>query len=136
MKGPKVLSKSSMKELPLKDPSVPICSQTGRGVGDFRASYHAREAETKVGTRGRDRACTNCLIGLRRGLQICPLSIWKLSITIREKETTNEISCVYLRLLRCWISIKARRQLQYAGIVSVHCVVPCWGSVLQLRDFE
>lgn len=113
MKGPKVLSKSSMKELPLKDPSVPICSQTGRGVGDFPASYHAREAETKVGTRGRDRACTNCLIGLRRRLRTRPLSIWKgiwltllvlshnVSITIQEKETTNEISCVYLCLLQC-----------------------------------
>ena len=52
MKGPKVLSKSSMKELPLKDPSVPICSQTGRRVGGL-PSLLSRTAETKVGTRGR-----------------------------------------------------------------------------------
>ena len=76
-KVPKSWANPRWRRLPLKDPSVPICSQTGRGVGDFPASYHAREAETKVGTRGRERACANCLIGFRRSLRTRPLSIWK-----------------------------------------------------------
>ena len=57
-KVPKSWANPRWRRLPLKDPSVPICSQTGRRVGDFRASYHARRGRKLAGVGGSEPVLT------------------------------------------------------------------------------